>query len=106
MRDRSTRSWRCDGRICRAFWLARLMQRFFEQAPRFEMRLAPSRHVNDFTSAGIAGSRLGTRIFNLKDPETANLNAIAFNQAVAHCIEETVYHLSRKIFFAIGVVTN
>ncbi len=103
MRHRSTRG---GGRICRAFWLARLMQRFFEQAPRFKMRLAPSRHVNDFTSAGIAGSRLGTRIFNLKDPEAANFNAIAFNQAVAHCIEETVYHLSRQVFFTIGVVAN
>ncbi len=103
MRQRSGRS---GGRICRAFWLARLMQRFFEQAPRFEMRLAPGRHVNNFTSAGIAGSRLGARIFDLKDPEATNLNAIAFNQAVAHCIEETVYHLSRQVFFTIGIVAN
>ena len=86
--------------------LARLMQGFFEQATRLEMRLAPSGHVDHLAGAWIAGGRLGPGVFDLKNPEAADLNAIAFDETSAHGGKETVNQLRGKIFFAAGVVTK
>ena len=70
------------------------------------MGLAPGRYIDDLTCAGIASSGLGTVIFDLKDPEATNLNAIALNQTIAHRTEQTIYQLSRYILFTAGVFAN
>jgi len=88
------------------FAVAGLVQGFFEQATRFEMSLASRGDVDDFAGARIAGGGLGSGVFNLEDPEAANLDAIALNQTIAHRAKETVYHLGGQIFFAAGVVAN
>ena len=82
------------------------MQGFFEQATRLEMRLAPSGHVDDLAGAWIAGGRLGPGVFDLKNPEAADLDAIAFDETIAHGGKETVNELGGEIFFAAGVVTD
>lgn len=82
------------------------MQSFFEQATRFEMRLTPSWHVDDLASARIAGGGLGSGIFDLKNSEATDLNAITFNETIAHGGKKTVNHLSGEIFFAVGMITD
>ena len=82
------------------------MQRSFEQATRLKMRLAASGHVNYLAGARIARCRFGTRIFHLKNAESANFYTIALDETIAHRIKEAINHFRSHVFLALRTFAN
>jgi len=82
------------------------VERLLEQAPGFEMRLAPRRHVDDFARPGIARCGFRPRILDLEHAKAPYFYAISLNETVAHSYEEAIHHLGGQILLATRASTD
>ena len=84
----------------------RAMQFLFQKFARPEMRLSPGRYINNLAGSGISCGWFGTRLLDLKYPESPNLDSLGFYQTVTHSFEYRIHHVARKILLTARLATD